>query len=76
VVAKGELKHISSTDITINPALGTGQLQIKDIHYVSLDVRDAWEFCQILDKKYLSCKKNTFEGWLELAKKYKWIKYD
>lgn len=30
-----DLKFISDADINYNPALGTGQIQIKDIHYVT-----------------------------------------
>ncbi|MBQ9347479.1 MAG: hypothetical protein IJT94_09105 [Oscillibacter sp.] len=30
-----DLKYISDADISYNPALGTGQIQIKDIHYVT-----------------------------------------
>lgn len=30
-----DLKFISDADISYNPALGTGQIQIKDIHYVT-----------------------------------------
>ena len=31
-----DLKFIGESDINYNPALGTGQIQIKDIHYVEL----------------------------------------
>ncbi|MBR4897604.1 MAG: hypothetical protein IKZ48_02280 [Prevotella sp.] len=31
-----DIKYISAPDFSYNPALGTGQLQIKDIHYVNL----------------------------------------
>lgn len=34
-----DLKYISDSDINYNPALGTGQIQIKDIHYVSYKKR-------------------------------------
>ena len=69
-----DLKYISDTDISYNPALGTGQIQIKDIHYVNLCARNTWEFCQLLDQKYLSSTKRTIENWYELAVKNKWIK--
>ena len=29
-----DLKHIGRNDLSYNPALGTGQIQIRDIHYV------------------------------------------
>lgn len=69
-----DIKYLSDSDISYNPALGTGQIQIKDIHYVETEKRTAWEFCQLLDKKYLSSSKRTFDDWLELARKHKWIK--
>ncbi|MDD6784489.1 MAG: hypothetical protein PUD79_08080 [Prevotellaceae bacterium] len=69
-----DLKYISSSDLNYNPALGTGQIQIKDIHYVTLEKRTAWEFCQLLDSKFLSSSKCTFEDWLKLAQQHKWIK--
>jgi hypothetical protein len=67
-----DLKYISDKDLNYNPALGTGQLQIRDIHYVDLTYRNTWEFCQVLDEKFK--RSNGEEKWLEMAKKYKWIK--
>lgn len=69
-----DLKYISEEDISYNPALGTGQIQIKDIHYVTEADRTAWEFCQLLDTKYLNSSKRTFEDWYEEALKWQWIK--
>jgi len=69
-----DIKYLSEPDISYNPALGTGQIQIRDIHYVSFTKRTAWEFCQLLDKKYLASGKRDFKSWLVLAKKYNWIK--
>ena len=71
-----DLKYIGSKDLSYNPALGTGQIQIRDIHYVELEKRTTWEFCQLLDRKYLQSSRRTFEQWLKLANKYKWIKAD
>ncbi len=68
-----DLKYIADTDISYNPALGTGQIQVRDIHYVSLQERTTWEFCQLLDKKFLSSKKG-FNQWLEYATQHGWIK--
>ncbi len=39
-----DLKFLSSKDLSYNPALGTGQIQIRDIHYVSVEQRTTWEF--------------------------------
>ncbi len=68
-----DLKYLSPSDISYNPALGSGQLQIRDIHYVTLVKRTTWEFCQLLDKKFIGSKKG-FDEWLELAKTNEWIK--
>jgi len=68
-----DLKYISDSDISYNPALGSGQLQIKDIHYVTRQNRTVWEFCQLLDKKFIASKKG-YQAWSELAEKNGWIK--
>jgi hypothetical protein len=69
-----DIKYLGESDISYNPALGTGQIQIRDIHYVDVEYRSVWEFCQLLDKKYIASSKRSFESWLSLATKYKWIK--
>lgn len=69
-----DIKYLSESDISYNPALGTGQIQIRDIHYIEVVHRTTWEFCQLLDKKYLASAKTTFDSWLELALKKSWIK--
>lgn len=71
-----DLKYISDADINYNPALGTGQIQIKDIHYVSYQYRTTWEMCQTLDKKYLHSSRRTIEDFYREAKNNKWIKED
>ena len=71
-----DLKFLSARDLNYNPALGTGQIQIRDIHYVDLEPRSTWEFCQLLDKKYLQSARRSYEQWLQLATKYEWIKSD
>lgn len=71
-----DLKYLSAADISYNPALGTGQIQIKDIHYVSSEKRTVWEFCQLLDEKYLRSSRRDMEQWMELARKNGWIKED
>lgn len=68
-----DLKFISTADISYNPALGTGQLQVRDIHYVTHQKRTTWEFCELLDRKFLASKKG-FGQWLEYAKQNGWIK--
>jgi len=67
-----DLKYISSPDISYNSALGTGQLQIRDIHYVTIEKRNTWEFIQLLDAKFIKSKGQ--EAWLRLARKHAWIK--
>lgn len=69
-----DLKYLSAADLSYNPALGTGQIQVKDIHYITIQSRTTWEFCQLLDQKFLKSSKRTFDDWLALAKKNGWIK--
>ena len=69
-----DLKFISDDDISYNPALGTGQIQIKDIHYINYQYRTTWEMCKLLDKKYLSSSRRTFNDFYREAKKNQWIK--
>jgi hypothetical protein len=71
-----DLKFLSSADLSYNPALGTGQLQVRDIHYVATERRSAWEFCKLLDQKYLNSSRRSFGQWLDMAKKSEWIKSD
>ena len=69
-----DLKHLSGPDISYNPSLGTGQLQVRDIHYVTTESRTTWEFCQLLDRKYLASSRRSFDQWRKLALQYGWIK--
>lgn len=69
-----DLKFISDSDINYNPALGTGQIQIKDIHYVTYQYRTTWEMCQLLDQKYLHSTRRTMDDFYREAKKNQWIK--
>lgn len=64
-----DLKYLSVPDISYNPALGTGPLQVRDIHYVTIEERTVWEFCQLLDKKCIASK-GGFTNWLRYAKKF------
>lgn len=70
-----DLKYLSAADISYNPALGNGQLQVRDIHYVTVTKRMTWEFCQLLDRKFIASKKGLTE-WIQLAKTHAWIKTD
>lgn len=69
-----DLKFLSDTDINYNPALGTGQIQIKDIHYVSYQYRTTWEMCQLLDSKYLNSSRRTIEDFYREAERNGWIR--
>lgn len=69
-----DLKYLSSPDLSYNPALGTGQIQVRDIHYVSHEYRTAWGFCQLLDRKFLASSRRTFEDWYKLALQHEWVK--
>ena len=68
-----DLKFISDSDISYNPALGTGQIQIKDIHYVSFQYRTTWEMCCLLDRKFLHSSRRTFNDFYREAVKHKWL---
>lgn len=68
-----DLKFIAESDISYNPALGSGQLQVRDIHYVSRRNRTIWEFCQMLDRKCIASR-TGFDGWYRYAKQFEWIK--
>lgn len=68
-----DLRYLSDSDISYNPALGSGQLQVKDINYVERQNRTVWEFCQMLDRKCIASSKG-FEGWYHYAQKHGWIK--
>lgn len=67
-----DLKFISVKDLNYNPALGTGQMQIRDIHYVDKEVRTAEQFIIMLDEKYINSK--GLASWAKLAKKFGWVK--
>lgn len=69
-----DLKFISDSDINYNPALGTGQIQIKDIHYITYQYRTTWEMCKLLDQKYLHSSRRTLEDFIREAKRNKWMK--
>lgn len=70
-----DLKYLRESEFNINPSLGTGQLQIGDIHYVDADsYRTVDEFVDLLDKKYMSIVSNNKNKWKELADKNGWIK--
>ena len=69
-----DLKFISDADISYNPALGTGQIQVKDIHYVTYQYRTTWEMCQLLDRKYLRSSRRTIDDFYREARRHKWIK--
>ena len=68
-----DLKFISDMDINYNPSLGTGQIQIKDIHYVSYQYRTTWEMCQLLDYKYLPRSRRPIEDFYREASQNGWI---
>lgn len=69
-----DLKYVAKSDISYNPALGSGQIQIRDIHYIGHEYRTAWEFCQILDAKFLNSSRRSIAEWQITAKKCGWIK--
>ena len=71
-----DLKYLDAKDLSYNPSLGSGQIQVKDIHYITIKKRTAWEFCQLLDSKFLASSRRNFENWHVMAKRHGWIKRD
>lgn len=67
-----DIKYVSEKDLNYNPALGTGQLQIKDIHYVDEERKTTEEFIKMIDDKYIKSK--GIAAWLKLAEQHNWIK--
>jgi hypothetical protein len=45
-----DLKYLAANDISYNPALGTGQIQIKDIHLLRLNIATCGNFANCLTK--------------------------
>ena len=45
-----------------------------DSQYVEYEYRTTWEFCQLLDRKYLNSSRRSFSDWKREAIKNKWIK--
>ncbi len=68
-----DLKYLGLNDISYNPALRSGQIQVRDIHYVSKEIRSTWDFCQLLDKKCIASRKGYSE-WYRYASQNHWIK--
>lgn len=68
-----DLKYLSSPDLSYNPALGSGQIQVRDIHYVTIEKRTTWEFFQLLDRKCMASR-NGYAGWFRYAAQNGWIK--
>ena len=67
-----DIKYVSSKDLNYNPALGTGQLQIRDIHYVEEQRKTAKDFVAMIDEKYIKSK--GLQAWKKLANQYNWVK--
>lgn len=68
-----DLKFIADSDLSYNPALGTGQIQLRNVSSITVTPRTTWEFCQMLDRKFLASKKG-YSAWLQLATAGGWIK--
>lgn len=69
-----DLKFIGESDLNYNPALGTGQIQVSDIHYVSIQYRTTWEMCRLLDRKYLHSSRRTIDDFYREAVRNKWLR--
>lgn len=68
-----DLKAVADRDLVFNPALGKGQLQIRQIQHMDVGTkRSTADFCALLDAKYVANKGEAAfvalaaeEGWLE-----------
>ncbi len=67
-----DIKYVSAKDLNYNPALGTGQLQIRDIHYVEEERKTTEEFIKMIDDKFI--RSNGLKQWRKLAEQYEWTK--
>ncbi|MBL7078104.1 restriction endonuclease [Candidatus Shapirobacteria bacterium] len=67
-----DIKYVSAKDLNYNPALGTGQMQIKDIHYVDEERKTVEQFIKMIDNKYIKSK--GLKPWIKLAEKFNWLK--
>lgn len=67
-----DIKYVSAKDLNYNPALGTGQMQIKDIHYVDEERKTVEQFIKMIDNKYIKSK--GLKPWIKLAEKFDWLK--
>ena len=67
-----DIKYVSAKDLNYNPALGTGQMQIRDIHYVDEERKTTEQFIRMIDEKYIKSK--GLKPWVKLAEKFHWIK--
>lgn len=53
-----DIKYISERDSNYNPALGTGQLQIRNIHYVEEERKTTEDFIKMIDDKLHKVQRN------------------
>jgi hypothetical protein len=65
-----DLKFVADEDLNYNPALGTGQLQVRDIFSVRKTVRTTRQFIEMIDQKFLRSK--GVAAWVRLAERMKW----
>ena len=67
-----DIKYVSKKDLNYNPALGTGQLQIRDVHYVEEEKKTTEEFIKMIDDKFIKSK--GMDSWLKMANQNNWLK--
>lgn len=68
-----DLKYVSDWDLKYNPSLGTGQLQIKQLHRIKEEKRTTHSFIKLIDSKYLKSSRKTIDDFLKLAQDFNWI---
>lgn len=72
--ASGTVADSMEVRLALMERVRTGEIQVRDIHYVEIEPRSTWEFCQLLDRKYLQSSRRSLPEWLALANKNGWIK--
>ena len=66
-----DIKYISKKDLNYNPALGAGQLQIRDMGYVEEKKKTTEEFIKMIDDKFIKSK--GMDSWLKTAHQNNWL---
>ena len=67
-----DIKYVSKKDLDYNPSLGTGQLQIRNVHDVVEEQKTTEEFIKMIDDKFIQSK--GIKSWMKMANQNNWLK--